>query len=91
MWAKSGLMLGLGESPEEVQSLLEDLYRAGVRIVTIGQYLQPDRDSLPVVEYVHPDQFEQWREIGEQIGFSMVFSGPFVRSSYMADTQVPLS
>lgn len=91
MWAKSGLMLGLGESPEEVQSLLEDLYRAGVRIVTIGQYLQPDRDSLPVVEYVHPDQFEQWREIGEQIGFSMVFSGPFVRSSYMADAQVPLS
>jgi lipoic acid synthetase len=84
-------MLGLGESSEEVQSLLEDLYRAGVRIVTIGQYLQPDRDSLPVVEYVHPDQFEQWREIGEQIGFSMVFSGPFVRSSYMADAQVPLS
>ena len=91
MWAKSGLMLGLGESPEEVQSLLEDLHRAGVRIVTIGQYLQPDRDSLPVIEYVHPDRFEEWREIGEKIGFSMVFSGPFVRSSYMADTQVPLS
>jgi len=91
MWTKSGLMLGLGETDDEIGSLLTDLYQAGVRIVTIGQYLQPDRDSLPVEEYVHPQKFEYWREIGEQIGFSMVFSGPFVRSSYMADAQVPLS
>ncbi|MGE4620468.1 MAG: lipoyl synthase [Planctomycetota bacterium] len=91
MWAKSGLMLGLGETDEEIRSLLEDLYRHGVRIVTIGQYLQPDRDSLPVKEYVRPEKFEYWQEVGEEIGFPMVFSGPFVRSSYMADAQVPLS
>ena len=91
MWVKSGLMLGLGETEQEVSSLLQDLFDRGVRIVTIGQYLQPDPDSLPVEEYIHPDRFEQWREEGEEIGFSMVFSGPFVRSSYMADAQVPLS
>mgnify|MGYP002041673215 FL=1 len=91
MWAKSGLMLGLGEKPEEVRSLLEDLYEVGVRIVTIGQYLQPEAQSLPVEEYIHPDQFEEWRKFGESLGFPMVFSGPFVRSSYMADAQVPLS
>lgn len=91
MWAKSGLMLGLGETDDEIRALLEDLFQSGVRIVTIGQYLQPDRESLPVEEYVHPDKFEFWRQVGEEIGFSMVFSGPFVRSSYMADAQVPLS
>ena len=88
---KSGLMLGLGEQQHEVRSLLEDLYCSGVRIVTIGQYLQPDPTSLPVEEYIHPESFEMWREVGESIGFSMVFSAPFVRSSYMADAQVPLS
>ncbi len=91
MWVKSGLMLGLGEQQDEVRSLLEDLHRSGVRIVTIGQYLQPDPTSLPVEEYVHPEIFEMWRRVGESIGFSMVFSAPFVRSSYMADAQVPLS
>ncbi|RTZ90753.1 MAG: lipoyl synthase [Bacillota bacterium] len=91
MWVKSGLMLGLGEQQHEVRSLLEDLYCSGVRIVTIGQYLQPDPTSLPVEEYIHPESFEMWREVGESIGFSMVFSAPFVRSSYMADAQVPLS
>ena len=91
MWPKSGLMLGLGETEDEVKSLLEDLHRVGVKIVTIGQYLQPEPGSLPVIEYVHPDRFEEWRQFGEELGFPMVFSGPFVRSSYMADAQVPLS
>jgi len=91
MWPKSGLMLGLGETAEEVESLLEDLYRVGVKIVTIGQYLQPEPGSLPVEEYIHPDRFEELRQFGESLGFPMVFSGPFVRSSYMADAQVPLS
>lgn len=91
MWPKSGLMLGLGETEDEVKSLLEDLYRVGVKIITIGQYLQPEPGSLPVEEYIHPDRFEEWREFGESLGFPMVFSGPFVRSSYMADAQVPLS
>ena len=91
MWLKSGLMLGLGETEDEVKSLLEDLHRVGVKIITIGQYLQPEPGSLPVEEYIHPDRFEEWREFGESLGFPMVFSGPFVRSSYMADAQVPLS
>jgi lipoic acid synthetase len=91
MWPKSGLMLGLGETADEVRSLLEDLRRVGVQIITIGQYLQPEPGSLPVEEYIHPDRFEEWREFGESLGFPMVFSGPFVRSSYMADAQVPLS
>ncbi|MFL2857603.1 MAG: lipoyl synthase [Planctomycetota bacterium] len=91
MWPKSGLMLGLGETEDEVKSLLEDLHRVGVKIITIGQYLQPEPGSLPVEEYIHPDRFEEWREFGESLGFPMVFSGPFVRSSYMADAQVPLS
>ena len=91
MWPKSGLMLGLGETEDEVKSLLEDLHRVGVKIITIGQYLQPEHGSLPVEEYIHPDRFEEWREFGESLGFPMVFSGPFVRSSYMADAQVPLS
>ena len=91
MWPKSGLMLGLGESEAEVESLLEDLHRVGVKIITIGQYLQPEPGSLPVEEYIHPDRFEEWRIFGESLGFPMVFSGPFVRSSYMADAQVPLS
>ena len=91
MWPKSGLMLGLGETADEVRSLLEDLRRVGVQIITIGHYLQPEPGSLPVEEYIHPDRFEEWREFGESLGFPMVFSGPFVRSSYMADAQVPLS
>lgn len=91
MWVKSGLMLGLGETDQEIAALLQDLYDCGVRIVTIGQYLQPDPESLAVEKYVHPDKFDDWRRVGEEIGFPMVFSGPFVRSSYMADAQVPLS
>ncbi len=82
---KSGLMVGLGERPEEVEQLLGDLHRAGVDAVTIGQYLQPSRRNLPVAEYVRPEQFDAYREYGLSIGLRMVFSGPFVRSSYMAD------
>jgi lipoyl synthase len=82
---KSGLMAGLGESPDEVEGLLRDLRDARVDAATIGQYLQPARRNLRVAEYVTPAQFEAWREFGLSIGFQMVFSGPFVRSSYMAD------
>ena len=83
--AKSGFMVGLGETADEVKRLLEDLHEHGVQIVTIGQYLQPTRQHLPVEEYVHPDVFEQYRAYGEQLGFRSVFSGPLVRSSFMAE------
>lgn len=82
---KSGFMLGLGEQPAEVEALLRDLRAAGVDIVTIGQYLQPARRNLPVVRYVEPDEFASWQRYALSLGFRMVFSGPLVRSSYMAD------
>jgi lipoic acid synthetase len=82
---KSGLMVGLGETTGEVEELLRDLREADVDVATIGQYLQPARRNLPVAEYVTPAQFEAYREYGLSIGFKMVFSGPLVRSSYMAD------
>jgi len=82
---KSGLMLGLGERRDEVIDSLRRLEDAAVEIITIGQYLQPKREKLDVVEYVRPEVFEEYREIGEAMGFRAVFSGPFVRSSYMAD------
>lgn len=82
---KSGLMVGLGEEPAEVEQVLEDLRRAQVDIVTIGQYLQPTRRNLPVVEYVPPERFAAWRAFGLALGFREVFSGPLVRSSYMAE------
>jgi lipoic acid synthetase len=82
---KSGAMVGLGETPREVEALLRDLREAEVDIATLGQYLQPARRNLPVIEYVHPTQFDAYRDYGLSIGFKMVFSGPLVRSSYMAD------
>jgi lipoic acid synthetase len=82
---KSGLMLGLGERRDEVLDALAHLRQAEVEIVTIGQYLQPKREKLDVVEYIHPAVFDEYREMGEGLGFKAVFSGPFVRSSYMAD------
>src|SRR5690242_9260199 len=82
---KSGFMVGLGETAEEVQALLADLRAAGTDIATIGQYLQPTRRNLPVVEYVEPARFDEYRDFGLSIGFKMVFSGPLVRSSYMAE------
>jgi lipoic acid synthetase len=81
---KSGLMLGLGESSEEIRSTLKDLIDAGCRILTLGQYLQPSKKHLPVKRFVTPEEFEQWRQIAIEIGFSEVASGPFVRSSYHA-------
>lgn len=82
---KSGLMVGLGERPSEVEQLLRDLIAVDVDVATIGQYLQPTRRNLSVAEYVAPAQFEAYRDYGLSIGFKMVFSGPLVRSSYMAD------
>jgi lipoic acid synthetase len=82
---KSGLMVGLGEEPYEVEQLLRDLRGANVDVATIGQYLQPTRRNLPVAAYVTPAQFDAYRDYGLSIGFKMVFSGPLVRSSYMAD------
>jgi lipoic acid synthetase len=82
---KSGLMAGLGESAEEVHELLRDVLASQVDVATIGQYLQPSRRNLRVVEYVTPQQFDAYRDYGLSIGFKMVFSAPLVRSSYMAD------
>jgi lipoic acid synthetase len=82
---KSGAMAGLGESSSEVELLLRDLREASTDVATLGQYLQPTRRNLRVAEYVTPAQFEAYRDYGLSIGFKMVFSGPLVRSSYMAD------
>ena len=84
-FTKSGAMLGLGETREEVQHLMRDLREADVDIVTLGQYLQPTRRNLPVTEFIPPAQFDQYRDFGLSLGFQTVFSGPLVRSSYMAD------
>ncbi|HEY2845983.1 MAG TPA: lipoyl synthase [Bryobacteraceae bacterium] len=82
---KSGAMLGLGETTAEVHQLMRDLREADVDIVTLGQYLQATRRNLPVAEYIPPAQFDDYRDFGLALGFKMVFSGPLVRSSYMAD------
>ncbi len=82
---KSGFMVGLGETGGEVRVLLDDMQSAGADVATIGQYLQPTRHNLPVAEYVEPARFDSYRDYGLSIGFKMVFSGPLVRSSYMAD------
>ncbi|HVP81020.1 MAG TPA: lipoyl synthase [Thermodesulfobacteriota bacterium] len=81
---KSGFMLGLGETEREVFSLLQDLREAGCDFLTIGQYLQPRPDRLPVARYIPPEEFEAFRKIGEEMGFESVASGPFVRSSFHA-------
>ncbi len=85
---KSGLMVGIGERPEEVIGVLRDLRRAGVDIVTIGQYLQPTPEHLPVDRYVAPEEFDWYRKEGLALGFTHVESGPLVRSSYHADEQM---
>ena len=84
---KSGLMLGLGEDIEEVESVMQDLRQHGVSLLTLGQYLQPTRHHLPVERYLSPAEFEALAENGYQMGFSHVASGPMVRSSYHADQQ----
>lgn len=81
---KSGLMLGLGETSDEIHQTLEDLLEAGCRILTLGQYLQPTHKHLPVTRFVTPDEFNHWQKIAYGLGFSEVASGPFVRSSYQA-------
>jgi len=85
---KSGIMLGLGETDEDVLETLEDLRRVKVDIVTIGQYLQPNPNLLPVQEYVHPDKFAYFERIARQMGFRHVESGPLVRSSYHAHKHI---
>lgn len=84
---KSGLMLGLGETKEEVMQVLQDLRAHNVEMITLGQYLQPSRNHLAVQRFVHPDEFEELRLFGEALGFKQVASGPMVRSSYHADKQ----
>ena len=86
--AKSGIMVGLGESKEEVLQTMDDLLEAGCKILTIGQYLQPSHKHYPVAEYVTPEQFEDYRIIGERKGFATVESGPLVRSSYHAEKHI---
>jgi lipoic acid synthetase len=85
--AKSGLMLGVGETLAEVKTVLQDLYRHQCEMVTLGQYLQPSRHHLPVTRFVHPDEFAELREQAYEIGFTRVAAGPMVRSSYHADQQ----
>ncbi len=83
---KSGIMLGLGETREEVLKVFADLVAAGCDMLTIGQYLAPSRAHHPVIEYIHPDVFAEYKKTGEEMGFSCVSAGPLVRSSYMAET-----
>lgn len=85
---KSGIMVGLGETEEEVVQTLKDLHAQGVSVVTIGQYLQPTKKHLPVAEWVKPEQFQRYKEIGEGLGIEHVESGPLVRSSYHAERHV---
>jgi len=85
---KSGIMLGLGETKEEVVQTMEDLRYSQVDVITIGQYLQPTRNHLPVHRFVHPDEFAELRGIGYEMGFDYVESGPLVRSSYRSEKHV---
>jgi lipoic acid synthetase len=88
MRTKSGIMLGLGETKEEVVQAMQDLYDNGCDVVTLGQYLQPTPKHLPVVRFVHPDEFAELREIGYAMGLDYVESGPLVRSSYHAEKHI---
>lgn len=85
---KSGIMVGLGETEEEVVEVMHDLYNKGCRIITIGQYLQPTHRHYPVSAYIHPDQFARYKELALAIGFEMVESAPLVRSSYHAEKHI---
>jgi lipoic acid synthetase len=82
---KSGIMVGLGETDEELIQVMQDLFDKGVKILTIGQYLQPSREHLPAARYVTPDQFDELYRLAKQLGFEQVASGPLVRSSYHAE------
>jgi lipoic acid synthetase len=85
---KTGIMLGIGETKEEVIQSMEDLVAVGCQVLTLGQYLQPTLKHLPVLRFVHPDEFAELREIGYQLGFDYVESGPLVRSSYHSEKHV---
>ena len=84
---KSGIMVGLGETFEQVISTIRDLRAHDVDMITIGQYLQPSKHHAPVERYVHPDEFREYARVAEELGFTSVASGPMVRSSYHADLQ----
>jgi lipoic acid synthetase len=84
---KTGMMLGLGEEKGEVLATMQDLADQGTDILTLGQYLQPTREHLPVIRFVHPDEFSEYKQLGEKMGFRHVESGPLVRSSYHAFDQ----
>lgn len=85
---KSGIMLGLGETEEEVYEAMDDLLAHGLDVLTLGQYLQPTKMHLGVVNFIHPDQFKKYKEVGLQKGFNYVESGPLVRSSYHAERHI---
>ncbi|MDP8228585.1 MAG: lipoyl synthase, partial [Candidatus Electryoneaceae bacterium] len=87
---KSGIFVGVGETTQEILDLLQDIRSVGVRILTIGQYLQPSKDQLPVERYVHPDEFKDFADFAYSIGFDHVASGPLVRSSYRAEEAAKL-
>ena len=82
---KSGIMLGLGETEEDVMEAMEDLLNAGVHILTLGQYLQPSRSHHPVIDWITPEQFLKYKQLGLEMGYRYVESGPLVRSSYHAE------
>ena len=84
---KTGMMLGLGETRDEVIAAMAEIAAQGTNILTLGQYMQPTREHLPIVRYVHPDEFAEYKQLGEQMGFRHVESGPLVRSSYHAFEQ----
>jgi len=84
---KTGMMLGLGETREEVLKAMEEIVAQGTHILTLGQYLQPTPEHLPLERYVHPDEFAEFKRLGEQMGFRHVEAGPLVRSSYHAFEQ----
>jgi len=86
--AKSGIMLGLSETEAEVLQVMDDLWAVGCKVMTIGQYLAPTLNHIQVKEYITPEQFERYRTIGLEKGFSFVESSPLVRSSYRADQHV---
>lgn len=85
---KSGIMLGLGETEAEVLEVMDDMLNSGVKVMTIGQYLQPTLEHMPVTEYVQPEQFEKYQRIGAEKGFAIVESSPLVRSSYHAERHI---
>jgi lipoic acid synthetase len=88
MRTKSGIMLGLGETKDEVIQTMQDLKDSDVDVITIGQYLQPSKKHLDVQRFIHPDEFAEYREVGYSLGFDYVESGPLVRSSYHSDKHV---